>query len=46
MNRLTEADRQLAEVRRRLTTAGIAVLAIFAVLPAEPTKAATPELVQ
>jgi voltage-gated potassium channel len=31
MNRLTEADRQLAEVRRRLTTAGIAVLAVFAV---------------
>ena len=31
MNRLTEADRQLAEVRRRLTTAGMAVLAIFAV---------------
>ncbi len=31
MNRLTEADRQLAEVRRRLTTAGIAVLAVFAI---------------
>ena len=31
MNRLTEADRQLAEVRRRLTTAGLAVLAVFAV---------------
>ena len=31
MNRLTEADRQLAEVRRRLTTAGMAVLAVFAV---------------
>ncbi|HXY69613.1 MAG TPA: NAD-binding protein [Gemmatimonadales bacterium] len=31
MNRVTEADRQLAEVRRRLTTAGIAVLAVFAV---------------
>jgi voltage-gated potassium channel len=31
MSRLTEADRQLAEVRRRLTTAGLAVLAIFAV---------------
>jgi len=31
MNRLTEADRQLADVKRRLATAGIAVLAIFAV---------------
>jgi voltage-gated potassium channel len=31
MHRLTEADRQLAEVRRRLTTAGVAVLALFAV---------------
>jgi voltage-gated potassium channel len=31
MSRLTEADRQLSEVRRRLTTAGLAVLALFAV---------------
>ncbi len=31
MNRLTEADRQLADVKRRLATAGIAVLAVFAV---------------
>jgi voltage-gated potassium channel len=30
MSRLTDADRQLAEVRRRLTTAGLAVLALFA----------------
>jgi len=31
MRRVTEADRQLAEVRRRLTIAGVAVLALFAV---------------
>ena len=31
MSRLTEADRQLAEVKKRLVTAGIAVLAVFAV---------------
>jgi voltage-gated potassium channel len=31
MNRLTEADRQLADVKRRLTTAAVAVLAVFAV---------------
>jgi voltage-gated potassium channel len=31
MSRLTDADRQLAEVRRRLATAGLAVLALFAV---------------
>ena len=31
MSRLTDADRQLAEVKRRLATAGLAVLAIFAV---------------
>ncbi len=31
MSRLTEADRQLAEVKRRLSTAGVAVLAVFAV---------------
>ncbi len=31
MSRLTEADRQLAEVKQRLATAGLAVLAIFAV---------------
>ncbi len=29
--RVIEADRQLAEVKRRLTTAGLAVLAVFAV---------------
>ena len=31
MSRLTDADRQLSEVKRRLTTAGLAVLALFAV---------------
>jgi voltage-gated potassium channel len=31
MSRVTDADRQLAEVKRRLTTAGLAVLAVFAV---------------
>jgi voltage-gated potassium channel len=31
MSRVTEADRQLAEVKQRLATAGLAVLAIFAV---------------
>jgi voltage-gated potassium channel len=31
MSRLTEADRQLAEVKQRLATAGLAVLAIFAI---------------
>ncbi len=31
MNRLTEADRQLADVKRRLATAAVAVLAVFAV---------------
>jgi voltage-gated potassium channel len=31
MSRLTEADQQLAEVKRRLATAGLAVLAVFAV---------------
>jgi voltage-gated potassium channel len=31
MSRLTEADRQLAEVKRRLATAGLAVLTVFAV---------------
>ena len=31
MGRLTDADRQLAEVKQRLATAGVAVLAIFAV---------------
>ncbi len=31
MSRLTEADRERAEIRRRLATAGVAVLAIFAV---------------
>jgi len=31
MSRLTEADQQLAEVKRRLATAGLAVLAVFAI---------------
>ena len=31
MTRLTDADRQLAEVKQRLATAGLAVLAIFAI---------------
>ncbi len=31
MSRLTDADRELAQVKRRLATAGLAVLAVFAI---------------